>query len=61
MNFGMTILTQSMEIGQNCFKQILVVLLLILKPKSFLKTFPMMLRDGLIHLIMIKLIKDLSQ
>ena len=29
-----------------------------LKPKSFLKIFLMMLRDGLIHLTMVKMIKD---
>ena len=35
--------------------------LLILKPKIFLKIFLMMLKDGLIHLTMIKMIKDLFQ
>ena len=35
--------------------------LLTLKPKIFLKMFPMMLRDGLIHLTMKKMIKDLFQ
>ena len=32
-----------------------------IKTKDFLKIFPMMLRDGLIHLTMIKMIKDLFQ
>ena len=35
-----------------------LVLLLILKLKIFIKTLLMMLKDGLIHLIMIKMIKD---
>ena len=57
----MTILTQSMETEQNFVTQILIALLFTLKPKIFLKIFPMMLRDGLIHLTMIKMIKDLFQ
>ena len=52
-------LYQSMETRQNYAIQILIVLLLTLKPKTFVKTFPMMLRDGLICLTMIKMIKDL--
>ena len=32
-----------------------------IKTEDFLKIFPMMLRDGLIHLTMIKMIKDLFQ
>ena len=39
MNFGMIILTQSMETGNNFVTQILIVLSLILKPKIFLKIF----------------------
>ena len=54
MNFGMIILTQSMETGHNFVTQILIVLSLILKPKIFLKIFLMMLIDGLMHLIIIK-------
>ena len=61
MNFGMSILDQSMETRQDDALQILIVLLLTLKPNIFLKIFPMMLRDGLIHLTMIKMIKDLFQ
>ena len=38
-----------------------VALLFTLKPKIFLKIFPMMLRDGLIHLTTIKMIKDRFQ
>ena len=37
---------------------ILIALLFTLKPKIFLKMFPMMLRDGLIYLTAIKMIKD---
>ena len=33
----------------------------IIKPKIFLKIFPIMLKDDLIHLTMIKMIKDLFQ
>ena len=58
INFGMIISAQSMETRQNYAIQILIVLLLTLKLKIFLKTFPIMLRDGLIHLTMIKMIKD---
>ena len=42
-----------------CFTDI--VLLLTLKPNIFLKIFPMILRDGLIDLTMIKMSKDLYQ
>ena len=59
--FGMTILTQSMETEQNFVTRILVALLFTLKPKMFLKIFPMMLRDGFIHLTMIKMIRDRFQ
>ena len=61
INFGMIISAQSMETRQNYAIQILIVLLFTLKPKIFLKIFLMMLRDGLIHLTMIKMIKDLFQ
>ena len=51
----MTILTQRMETEQNFVTQILIALLFTLKPKIFLKIFPTMLKNGLIHLtIMIK-------
>ena len=46
---------------QNYAIQILIALLFTLKPKIFLKIFLMMLRDGMIRLTMIKMIKDLFQ
>ena len=61
MNFGMTILNQSMEREQNFVKQILIDFLFKLKPKIFLKIFPMMLRSGLVHLTMTKMIKNRFQ
>ena len=57
----MTILDKSMETEQNFVSQILIALLFTLKPKIFLKIFSMMLRDVLIHLTMIKMIKDCFQ
>ena len=42
-------------------ERLVAILLLTLKPKMFLKIFLMMLRDGLIHLTMTKMIKDLFQ
>ena len=54
-------ISPKVETEQNYTIQILVVLLLTLKPKIFLKIFLMMLRNGLIRLIMIKMIKDLFQ
>ena len=42
-------------------KRILIVLLFTLKPKIFLKITPIMLRDGLIHLTAIEMIKDRFQ
>ena len=41
--------------------QMLIALLFTLKPKIFLKIFLMVLRDGLIHPIIMKMIKDLFQ
>ena len=58
MNFGMITLNQSIEIEQNCVTRILVALLFILKPKIYFKIFLMMLRDGLIHLTMMKRTKE---
>ena len=55
------ILTQSRKTKQNFVIRILIVLLLTLKPNIFLKIFPMMLRDGLIHLTLMKMIKDRFQ
>ena len=61
MNFGTVILYQSIKTEQNHVIQILIALLFTLKPNIFLKIFLMMLRDGLIHLTMIKMIKDRFQ
>ena len=38
-----------------------VSFIIYIKPNIFLKIFPMMLRDGLIHLTTMKMIKDLFQ
>ena len=60
MNFGIiSHYNQSMETEQNYAMQTLIALLSTLKPKIFLKIFLLMLKDGLIHLTMIKMIKDL--
>ena len=48
------------ERAKLCYK-ILIALLIILKLKIFLKIFLMMLRNGLIHLTTMKMIKDRSQ
>ena len=53
MNFGMTILNESMETEQNCVKQTLIALLFIFLLKIFLNIFPVTLKDGLIHLTMV--------
>ena len=55
--FGMITLNQSTKTKQNYATWILIVLLLIFLLKTFLKTLTMMLKDGLIHLTMIKMIK----
>ena len=56
MNFGMIILTQSMDTEQNFVTQIPTALLFALKPQIFLKIFLMMLRDSVIRQTMIKMI-----
>ena len=61
MNFGLITLNQNMEIGQNCVTRILIALLFTLKLKIFLIILLMMLRDCLIHLTMMKKIKDFFQ
>ena len=61
MNFGTIILCQSMETEQSYVIQMLIALLFILKLKTFLKIFLMMLRNGLIRLTIIKRIKYLFQ
>ena len=60
MNFGMTILTQSMEIAKLCYTDTDSFIINI-KTEDFLKIFLMMLRNGLMHLIIMKMIKDLFQ
>ena len=47
MNFGMITSNQSTEIKQNYATWILTALLFILKPKIFMKTLLMMLKNGL--------------
>ena len=58
MNFGMITLNESMGIEQNYVTRILTALLFIFELKIYLKTLPMMLKNGLIHLTTIKMIKD---
>ena len=49
MNLGMITLNQSTKTKQNYVTWILTALLPILKLKIFIKTFLMMLRNGLTH------------
>ena len=59
---GMSILDISkIFMYENFVTQMLTALLFILKLNIFLKIFLMMLRDGMICLTMIKMIKDLFQ
>ena len=58
---GMVTLNQNMEIEQNYVTRILTVLLFIVKLKIFIKTFPVMLKNGLTHLTMKKMAKDRFQ
>ena len=58
MNFGIIKLNQSIETKQNYFTSILTASLFILKLKIFMRTLPMMLKDGLTHLTMTTMIKD---
>ena len=51
-------LNQSTKTMQNYAKWILIALLLIFLLRNFLKILAMMLKDGLKHLTMIKMIKD---
>ena len=57
-DFGTIILTQSMETKQNYDTDSFIINI---KTEYFLKLFLIVLRDGLIRLIMIKMIKDLFQ
>ena len=56
--FCMITFNQSTKTKQNYATWILIALLLIFLLKTFLKTLTMMLKDGLIHLTMIRMIKD---
>ena len=58
MNFGMIRLNQSAKTKQNYPTWILTALLFIFLLKIFLKTLTIMLKDGLIHLTMIRMTKD---
>ena len=59
MNFGIVTLNQSMEIEQSCVTWILIALLFLLKLKIFIKILHVMLKDGLILLTIVKMIKEL--
>ena len=54
----MITLNRSMEIEQNYVTLILTVLLFLLKLKIFTKKLLMMLKDGLTHLTMMRIMKD---
>ena len=58
MNFGMIMSSQSTKIKQNYATQTLIALLYIFLLKTFLRILIMMLKDDLIHLIMITITKD---
>ena len=56
--FWYDIFNQRMKIKQNYVTLILTVVLFILKLKIFTKTLLMMLKNGSIHLTIMKMIKD---
>ena len=58
MNFGMIMLNQSTKRKQNYATWILMALLLKFSLNNFLKILTMMLKDGLMHLAMIRMTKD---
>ena len=58
MNFGMITLNQNIKTEQNYVTWILTALLFILKLKIVRKKFLMMSKNGLTHLIMMKMTKD---
>ena len=60
LNHGLK-LNQSMGTEQNCVTWILIGLLFMLKLKIFKKMLQVMLKDDLIHLTIMKMIKDLFQ
>ena len=61
MNFGMVTLNRNIKTKQNYVTQIQTALLFMLKLKIFKKTLLMMLKKGLTHLTMIKVIKGRFQ
>ena len=60
MNFGIITLNTSMGIEQNCYTDTDSSIIHIIT-EDFKKTFLMMLKYGLIHLTMMRMIKDLFQ
>ena len=56
--FSYDYIKQSKKRKQNYATWILIALLLTFSPKTFLKILIMMLKDGLIHLTMIRMTKD---
>ena len=58
MNCDMIILNLNITKKESYVTWILIALLFILKKKIFIKILLMMLKDGLIHLAMIKMIRD---
>ena len=58
---GMSILDISKTLMYNYIIRILIALLFMLKLRIFLKIFLMMLSHGMIHVTMMKMIKDLFQ
>ena len=61
MNFGIIALNRNVNTNPDYVTRILTVLLFILKRKIFTKTLLIMLKNGLTHLAMIKVIKDRFQ
>ena len=58
MNFGLIILNQSIKIKQSYVTWILTASLFILKSKMFTKTLLTMLKNGLTHQTMMRMIRD---
>ena len=60
MNFGIIILDRSMETAKLCYADTDSFVVHIIT-EDFLEIFLVMLKDGLIHLTMLKMIKELFQ
>ena len=60
MNFGIIILDRSMETTKLCYADTDSFVVHIIT-EDFLEIFLVMLKDGLIHLTMLKMIKELFQ